>query len=163
MTMLANNLSSFFPETPDPPDSKVQEISAALDAALLLHVQTTFVPAGLGATFLSGLSTPTPFMILLASHLDATISPILSTALSLETNPSSPIPHLLAWGNVQPSFDALIPSTPSFMAGPQGATFWQVILFTIRFFIVPEFPEPEAPLPEEPESRDGSIIIEGEI
>lgn len=155
MTALARNLKQFFPQTPEPPDPKVSEISAALDSALVAHVQAAFVPAGFGATFQSALgTTQTPFLISLASYLDLVLSPILSTALSLETNPSSPQPHLLAWFNAQSAFDALIPSVPPFMTGPQGALFWQVILFTIRFFITPT-PPPPPPT----ESSDGSSEI----
>lgn len=157
---LANNLSTVFPDTPNPPDQKVLEISNALDAAMITHIQNVYVPVGFGQAFLGALVTQTPFLQSLAAYLDTTISPILSTALSLENNPSSPLPHLVAWANVQPSFDALIPAVPPFMAGPQGALFWQVILLTIRFFITPlEIPEEE----EDSSSDDSLVTLEDEI
>lgn len=157
---LANNLKTFFPLTPDPPEAKVLEISNALDLAMVQHIEIVYVPAGFGATFLAGIPTQTPFLTLLSNYLDLVISPILTTALSLETNPSSPQPHLLAWANVQSAFDALITAVPPFMAGVDGLVLWQAILFTIRFFITPA----PLPLPEDsPTSSDGLVTLEDAI
>lgn len=163
MTALLRTLKTIFPQTPDPPDPGVSAISAALDSAMATHIVTTFVPAGIGSTFLSSLTiAPTPFLQSLASYLDVTISPILSTALGLETNPSSPQPHLLAWFNVQSAFDSLVPAVPPFMSGPQGALFWQAILITIRTVIIPTPPPPPEPPPSTPGGA-GVITLEEEI
>lgn len=160
MSSLVQNLKIFFPETPDPPDSKVLEISAALDLAMLQHIITSYVPAGFGNTFSSGVSNPTAFIISLGSYLNAVISPILSSALSIESTPGSN--KLLAWGAVQPSFDALLGATPPFMAGIDGFRLWQAILVTIRTALVPAFPIP-VPEIDSDSGGDGIITLEDEI
>ena len=160
MATLVRNIKTFFPLAPEPPNQKVAEISVALDTAMLTHITTVYIPAGFGATFMGALITSTPFLLSLGTYLDTILSPILTTALSLENNPTTPQPHLLAWGSIQGSFDALIPAVPPFMAGIEGALLWQAILFTIRFFIVPEFPPP----PEsETFGEDGLVTLESEI
>lgn len=159
MTQLANNMKTIFPLFPNPPDLEFMKISNALDAALVAHVQNVFVPAGFGATLLGAMASPSPFMVLLSNYLESILSPILTSALSLENNPSSPLPHLLAWANIQPSFDALILSVPPFMAGLQGAIFWQAIILTIRFFIVPA----EIPIPEESSTGIGEVTLENSL
>lgn len=145
MATLIQNLKTVFPLTPEPPNQKVLEISTALQVALSTHVLAAYVPVGFGSTFISSLVTSTPFLVSLGSYLDLTISPILSTALTLETNPSSPQPHLLAWGSVQGAFEPLVVATPPFMGGIDGFLLWQAILITIRFFLLPEFPPPPTP------------------
>lgn len=157
---LVSTLKNIFPDTPDPPDPKVVEISTALDAAMLVHIVSTFVPAAFGQTFVAGISAPTPFISSLGVYLTSVLTPILTTAKTAESVPGSN--HLLAWGAVQPAILALYPAVPPFMAGPDGARFWSAILITIQSIITPEFPPPP---PEEDGgiTEDGIITLEGAL
>src|SRR5688500_2104650 len=130
---LISNMKLVMPLSPTPPDSGMLVISNALELAITTNIRAAFVP-GIGATFLSLLSTPNSFLISLASHLDLTITPIISAALSAQPTLGGPLP---AWASVQPSFDAIALTTPPFMGGDYGALFWQAIILTIRFALSP--------------------------
>jgi hypothetical protein len=130
---LLDNMKMLMPQTPDPPDSGMEAISNALEIAITTHIRIAFVP-GIGQTFIASLTSPNPFLLTLGAYLDATITPIISAALSIQPTVGGPLP---AWASVQPSFDAITPAVPPFMVGIFGAIFWQVILLTIRFSLPP--------------------------
>lgn len=133
---LIDNMRLLMPLSPNPADPNMEAISNALEIAMTAHIRIIFAP-GIGATFLASLPFVNPFLIALGAYLDATISPIISTALAAQPTVGGPLP---AWLTVQPSFDALILAVPSFMAGIFGALFWQALLVTIRLALPPPPP-----------------------
>lgn len=135
MTLLTN-MKLLMPLAPDPPDQGMQAISDALEIAVTTNIRVAFVP-GIGVTFLQALRQPNPFLILLSTYLDLTVTPIISTALSLQPTLGGPLP---AWLTVQPSFDAIAAIVPPFMAGGFGALFWQAIILSIRLALPPPPP-----------------------
>lgn len=156
---LIENMKIFMPFTPDPPTDEMQNISNALESAISFCIRISFIPS-LGVVFLSSLASPTPFIQLLAAHIDATISPIIATAQSVQVSLGGPI---AAWVSVQPSFDALLPAVPAFMAGPFGNLFWAAILLTIRLAIsIPSIDETSSTTDstESTESRDEVLRVE---
>lgn len=135
---LAQNLPLFMPLSPNPPVDEIQKISDALEVAMTATIRTSFVPL-IGTVFLSNLTIPpTPFLLALGAYLDASVSPIISAALAAQATAGGPIG---AWLLVQPSFDAITPLAPPFMAGIFGALFWAAIIFTIRLAILPPIPD----------------------
>lgn len=133
---LAQNITIFLPLSPQPPDDNLKKISDALELAISIHIRATFVPAGFGTTFISA-APPNPFISALGAFLESTISPIISTAASLQAT----IGPLAAWASVQPAILALYPSSPPFMPGILGIPFWQSILFTISAALPLPIPE----------------------
>lgn len=150
MTLL-DNMKLLMPLTPDPPDDGMRAISDALEIAVTTNVRLAFVP-GIGVTFLQALPQPNPFLTLLSAYLDLTITPIISTALSVQPTLGGPLP---AWLSVQPSFDAIAAIIPPFMAGGFGALFWQAIILSIRFALPPPPPE----LPSSDSDGDGRTEV----
>jgi hypothetical protein len=144
---LVDNLPIFMPLSPNPPSEEMQKISDALDFAILMSIQTQLVPS-IGSFFFASLPNPNPFLISLATYLDSTVSPVISSAISVQL--SSGIPAIAAWLTVIPSL-SLIPS-PVFMAGLDGFLFWSAIIQTIRLAI----PVPEIPPEESSSSSSGS-------
>lgn len=138
---LVQNMPLFMPLSPNPPVDEVQKISDALEVAMNLTIRTTFVPL-IGTIFLSSLTIPpTPFLTSLGAYLDASVSPIISAALSAQATVGGPI---AAWMTVQPAFDAIILAAPPFMAGIFGSLFWAAIIFTIRLAILPPIPDSDS-------------------
>lgn len=161
MSSLTQTLKIFFPNSPDPPAKEVLEISNALDAAILMHVATAYVPAAFGTTFQSGLSSPAPFMISLSTYLTSVMTPVLAAALTAESVPGSN--HTLAWGTVQPSFDVVSTIIPPFMAGVDGFKLWQAIVMTIRTGLIPTFPPPSSSPDSGTIGGDGVITVEAAL
>jgi hypothetical protein len=135
---LVDNIKILMPLAPVPADPGMQAISDALEVAMTTNIRATFVP-GIGAVFMAALPNPNPFQIAMAVHLDTTVTPIISTALSVQATLGGPIP---AWMSVQPSFDAIALIVPASMAGGLGVLFWQAVVLTIRLAILPPLPPP---------------------
>jgi hypothetical protein len=127
---LSTNLRIFFPNSPNPHSQEILNISNALGVAIAATITTSLVPA-IGTIFLSSLPSPTPLMTSLGLYLDTTVSPVISSALSVQA--STGVPSLAAWQTVSSTLN-LIPAPP-FFAGVDGSNFWQAIIQTLMVAI----------------------------
>lgn len=129
---LIDNLRLTFPNSNA---NALQQINLALNTAINIHIVPAFVPAGFSATALS-VGNITPIMTEVFIDLGIKLTPILSSALSAQANPTTSTP-ILAWNLVKSSILAL-PATSN-LRGESGVVFWNAILKTV-FDTIPGIP-----------------------